>query len=279
MILLDFSQTVIGSYMGVAHGASEVDEDLLRHLVLSTIKTFRTKFHGEYGEMVICTDSSRNWRREIFPQYKANRKAKRKDDHTNWQHLFDCLNTIRDEIRDNFPYKVLHIDTAEADDIIGVLVKKYTEEPTLILSSDKDFIQLQKYAHVTQYSPMQKKYVKGDPKFSLYEKIIKGDSGDGVPNILSPDIVFVTEEMRQKPLTKKKLDAWYGVDPKDYCNEDMLRNWHRNSAMVDLDQIPSSICINILNDFEKQSFGDRSKLLSYFIKHRLKDLTENIQEF
>ena len=265
--------------MGVARGTTEVDENLLRHLVLSTIKIFRTKFHEEYGEMVICADSSGNWRREIFPQYKANRKAKRKDDHTNWQHLFDCLNTIRDEIRDNFPYKVIHIETAEADDIIGVLVKKYTEEPTLILSSDKDFIQLQKYPHVTQYSPLQKKYVKGDPKFSLYEKIIKGDSGDGVPNILSPDIVFVTEEMRQKPLTKKKLDAWYGVDPKDYCNEDMLRNWHRNSAMVDLDQIPSSICINILNDFEKQSFGDRSKLLSYFIKHRLKDLTENIQEF
>ena len=279
MILLDFSQTVIGSYMGVARGTTEVDENLLRHLVLSTIKIFRTKFHEEYGEMVICADSPRNWRREIFPQYKANRKSKREDDHTNWQHLFDCLNTIRDEIRDNFPYKVLHIETAEADDIIGVLVKKYTEEPILILSSDKDFIQLQKYSHVTQYSPLQKKYVKGDPKYSLYEKIIKGDSGDGVPNILSPDAVFVTEEMRQKPLTKKKLDAWYCVDPKDYCNEDMLRNWHRNSAMVDLDQIPSSICINILNDFEQQSFGDRSKLLSYFIKHRLKDLTENIQEF
>ena len=279
MILLDFSQTVLGSYMGVARGTTEVDENLLRHLVLSTIKIFRTKFHEEYGEMVICADSPRNWRREIFPQYKANRKSKREDDHTNWQHLFDCLNTIRDEIRDNFPYKVLHIETAEADDIIGVLVKKYTEEPILILSSDKDFIQLQKYSHVTQYSPLQKKYVKGDPKYSLYEKIIKGDSGDGVPNILSPDAVFVTEEMRQKPLTKKKLDAWYCVDPKDYCNEDMLRNWHRNSAMVDLDQIPSSICINILNDFEQQSFGDRSKLLSYFIKHRLKDLTENIQEF
>ena len=77
MILLDFSQTVIGSFMGVARGASEVDEELLRHLVLSTIKTFRTKYHEEYGEMVICADSSRNWRREIFPQYKANRKAKR----------------------------------------------------------------------------------------------------------------------------------------------------------------------------------------------------------
>ena len=279
MILLDFSQTVIGSYMGVARGASEVDEDLLRHLVLSTIKSFRIKFHEEYGEMVICADSSRNWRREIFPQYKANRKAKRKDDHTNWQHLFDCLNTIRDEIRDNFPYKVIHIDTAEADDIIGVLVKKYTEEPILILSSDKDFIQLQKFDKVKQWSPLQKKFVVGDPVESLYDKTIRGDTGDGVPNILSSDDTLITEGKRQTPVTKKKMELWRGKKPEEFCNEAMLRNYHRNKTMVDLRETPESIRINIVNQYDNQEAGDRSQLWNYFIDKRLKNLMEVIDEF
>jgi len=282
MILLDFSQTVIGSYMGVARGASEVDEDLLRHLVLSTIKTFRIKFHEEYGEMVICCDGKDNWRKKVFPEYKANRRKNRENDITDWKTLFELLHEMREDLNKYFPYKVMHIDSAEADDIIGVLVEErqgIEHSPTLILSSDKDFIQLQKYQRVRQWSPLQKKFVVGDPAESLYDKTIRGDTGDGVPNILSSDDTLITEGKRQTPITKKKMELWRGKKPEEFCNEAMLRNYHRNKTMVDLRETPKSIRINIVNQYDNQEAGDRSQLLNYFVDKRLKNLMEVIDEF
>ena len=279
MILLDFSQTVIGSYMGVAHGASEVDEDLLRHLVLSTIKSFRIKFHEEYGEMVICCDDKNNWRKEVFPEYKANRRKNRENDITDWKTLFELLHEMREDLNKYFPYKVMHIDSAEADDIIGVLVDHCEENPTLILSSDKDFIQLQKFDKVKQWSPLQKKFIVGDPAESLYDKTIRGDTGDGVPNILSSDDTLITEGKRQTPVTKKKMELWRGKKPEEFWNEAMLRNYHRNKTMVDLRETPESIRINIVNQYDNQEAGDRSQLLNYFVDKRLKNLMEVIDEF
>ena len=283
MILLDFSQTVIGSYMGVARGASEVDEDLLRHLVLSTIKSFRIKFHEEYGEMVICCDGKDNWRKKVFPEYKANRRKNRENDITDWKTLFELLHEMRDDLTKYFPYKVMHVDSAEADDIIGVLVaekqNRFPSPPILILSSDKDFIQLQKYQGVRQWSPLQKKFVVGDPAESLYDKTIRGDTGDGVPNILSSDDTLITEGKRQTPVTKKKMELWRGKKPEEFCNEAMLRNYHRNKTMVDLRETPESIRINIVNQYDNQEAGDRSQLLNYFVDKRLKNLMEVIDEF
>ena len=184
---------------------------------------------------------------------------------------------MKEELTEWFPYKLIQVEKAEADDIIAVLVR-LANERTLILSSDKDFVQLHTF-NVRQYSPMQKKFVDGDPKWSLHEKIIKGDVGDGVPNIMSDDNVFVDEGRRQKPITKKKVDAWYEIDPDMYCSSEMLRNYNRNKQLVDLGEVPESICINITKQFETTVVGDRKRLLTYFINHRLKNLTESLSEF
>ena len=176
-----------------------------------------------------------------------------------------------------FPYKLIQVDKAEADDIIAVLVG-LANERTLILSSDKDFVQLHQF-NVRQYSPIQKKFVEGDAKWSLHEKLIKGDVGDGVPNIMSDDNVFIDEGRRQKPITKKKVDAWFELDPDMYCDAEMLRNYNRNKQLIDLGEVPESIRINITKQFEKAVVGDRKRLLTYFINHRLKNLTENLSEF
>ena len=215
MILLDYSQTVIGSFMAMGKGKPAVEEDLLRHTILNSIRMFRNQFFKDFGEMVICCDGKDNWRKKVFPEYKANRRKNRED-----------------------------VDSAEADDIIGVIISERQTKfhtPTLIVSSDKDFIQLQKYPEVKQWSPLQKKFIVGDPFESLYDKLIRGDTGDGVPNILSSDDTFITEGKRQTPVTKKKMELWRGKNPEEFCNEDMLRNYHRNETMVDLRQTPNSI--------------------------------------
>jgi len=279
MILLDYSQTVIGSFMAVSRGKPIVEEDLLRHTILNSIRMFRNKFTKDYGEMVICCDDKNNWRKEVFPEYKANRRKNRENDLTDWKTLFELLHEMREELTKYFPYKVMHVDTAEADDIIGVLVDHCEENPILILSSDKDFIQLQKYQGVRQWSPLQKKFIVGDPTESLYDKTIRGDTGDGVPNILSSDDTLITEGKRQTPVTKKKMELWRGKKPEEFCNEAMLRNYHRNKTMVDLRETPESIRINIVNQYDSQGAGDRSQLLNYFVDKRLKNLMDVIDEF
>ena len=282
MILLDYSQTVIGSFMAVGRGNPVVEEDLLRHTILNSIRMFRNKFVKDYGEMVICCDGKDNWRKKVFPEYKANRRKNRENDITDWKTLFELLHEMREDLNKYFPYKVMHIDSAEADDIIGVLVEErqgIEHSPTLILSSDKDFIQLQKFDKVKQWSPLQKKFIVGDPAESLYDKTIRGDTGDGVPNILSSDDTLITEGKRQTPVTKKKMELWRGKKPEEFCNEAMLRNYHRNKTMVDLRETPESIRINIVNQYDNQEAGDRSQLLNYFVDKRLKNLMEVIDEF
>jgi 5'-3' exonuclease len=282
MILLDYSQTVIGSFMAVGRGNPVVEEDLLRHTILNSIRMFRNQFAKDYGEMVICCDDKNNWRKEVFPEYKANRRKNRENDITDWKTLFELLHEMREDLNKYFPYKVMHIDSAEADDIIGVLVEERQGmecSPTLILSSDKDFIQLQKFDKVKQWSPLQKKFIVGDPAESLYDKTIRGDTGDGVPNILSSDDTLITEGKRQTPVTKKKMELWRGKKPEEFCNEAMLRNYHRNKTMVDLRETPESIRINIVNQYDNQEAGDRSQLLNYFVDKRLKNLMEVIDEF
>ena len=282
MILLDYSQTVIGSFMAVSKGKPVVEEDLLRHTILNSIRMFRNQFAKDYGEMVICCDNKDNWRKEVFPEYKAHRKKNRENDPTDWKTLFELLHEMREELTKYFPYKVMHVDSAEADDIIGVLVEErqgMERPPTLILSSDKDFIQLQKFDNVKQWSPLQKKFIVGDPVESLYDKTIRGDTGDGVPNILSSDDTFITEGKRQTPVTKKKMELWRGKKPEEFCNEAMLRNYHRNKTLVDLGETPKSIRINIVNQYDDQEAGDRSQLWNYFVDKRLKNLMEVIDEF
>ena len=274
--LVDFSQIVIGSYMTAAKYA-DVDMDVLRPPVLNSLRIYRTKFIEEYGELILCCDDRKTWRKEVFPNYKASRKKSRRVSGIDWQNLYDCLNQLKEELLHWFPYKVIQIEKAEADDIIATLVGLISER-TLILSSDKDFVQLQGF-NVRQYSPMQKKYVDGNAKWSLHEKIVRGDVGDGIPNIMSDDNVFVDEGRRQKPITKKKVDAWYELDPNMYCDSEMLRNYNRNKQLVDLGEVPESIRINISKQFETIKVGSRRRLLTYFVNHRLKNLTENLSEF
>ena len=284
MILVDMNQVTLSNLMVQLGGSKNVEPDFVRHMVLNSLRSYRSKFEGEFGELVLCYDNKTNWRREYFPNYKHSRRKGRKESKLDWNNIFDTLHMIKDELTEFFPYKVLEVDNAEADDIIASVVFHVASEPknyekVLILSSDKDFIQLQKYNFVSQYSPMQKKFVNGiDPTTYIKEHILKGDRGDGVPNFLSPDNTF-EDELRQRPMSKRKLEAWIDLEPSDYCNEEMMRNYHRNRTLIDLSYIPDDIKEKCTQTFLDAPEGSRKHLLNYFIKKKLKSLMENIGDF
>jgi len=282
MIIFDFNQVAISNLMEqIGSSKTPVDESLVRHMILNTIRTYVKKFKQSHGsEIVIACDNKKYWRREIFPHYKAGRKKAREASGHDWSTIFDCLNKIRDELKVNSPYKVLDVDSAEADDIIAVLSLKYSAtQKIMILSSDKDFAQLQKYPNVEQFSPILKKAIKEPlPSAQLKQLIIRGDKSDGIPNILTKDDVFVTGG-RQKPITEVKIIGWMNQEPKEFCNEDMLRNYARNEMLIDLTRIPESLKEAILHSYDEAKGRTKQEFMNYMIANRLKNLLEVIDEF
>lgn len=297
-ILVDYSAIAIAGVMmfqkDLKTGSDEKIVDLIRHVVLSSLVSNKKKFAPVYGEMIICADARSYWRKEQFAYYKASRAKTRKDSGLDWKLIFNTISSIRDDLQANFPYKVLHVDRAEADDIIGVLCKYYQDnelqqigleevpKKVLILSSDKDNVQLQKFRNVAQFSPPQKKMVKPETtaQNALIEKIVTGDSGDGVPNLMSPDDVFVTEGARQKPFKKARLEEFYKLGIGACKSADERRNYQRNEMLVSYDMIPADLQQSIIATYNSQTpTGTRRKILDYLTTHRCRNLFENIEDF
>jgi 5'-3' exonuclease len=282
MIIFDYQQVAISNLMeqiGSSNGS--VDENLVRHMILNTLRTYVKKFKATHGpEVIIACDNRHYWRREVYTHYKAGRKKARAATGHDWTSIFESLNRIRQELKESSPYKVIDVDGAEADDVIGTLVQKYAStEKIMILSSDKDFAQLQRFPNVEQFSPIMKKYIKEPfPLVQLKQLIIRGDKGDGIPNILSPDDVFVVGG-RQKAITEVKIIAWLNQDPKEFCNDEMFRNYSRNETLIDLTKIPEKVRNEILEQYETAKGKTRQVFMNYMMKNRLKNLLECIDEF
>jgi len=278
MILIDNSQIILSTIFAQYNTPDAVTVDLVRHLTLSSYRMYRNMFHGEYGELVLCQDTSNCWRKEVFPEYKHGRKKSREKSQYDWEGVFDILNIIRNEVKEFLPYKSLAIPRCEADDIIAVLTKNFHQtEKVMIVSSDKDFQQLLRFQNVQQYSPMKRSIIKCEsPERFLFEHIIKGDTSDGIPNILSDDNTFVFEGKRQKPLSSKKLLTWktFSDIPQQY-----ERNIDRNRMLVDLAYIPIDVENSILEEYKVPPVGERKKIFDYFVDKRLKNLMDNIQDF
>ena len=281
MILVDMNQVTISNLM-IQIKDEPLSEDLVGHMVLNSLRSYKTKFSKDFGELVLCYDDKHCWRKDYFPYYKQNRKKARSESSLNWNELFDILTKIQNELEENFPYKVLKINGAEADDIIAILSNKISSTPNLyeeilIISGDKDFIQLHQSDNVKQYSPTLKKFVVDEnPEQYKFEHIVRGDKGDGVPNVLSQDTVFV-EDLRQRPITKKKLTEW---KENGIPEGEIKRNYQRNKTLIDFDSIPNELGELIYNMWvDKITQNDKSKILPYFMKHRLKELTEKLGDF
>jgi len=285
MVLVDFNGLAIGSIMGQLSRGEELSENLVKHIIINNLRVYRNKYkEADYGKMVIACDSY-SWRKDVFPEYKAARKANRATDKHDWPMIFDLIEDTLNDLRENFPYAVIKIDSAEADDIIGALtVHKSTPligEDVVIISADKDFIQLQQYGHVIQWSPMFNKMVKEDnPRRYLFEHLLKGDSGDGVPNANSHDDVFTTGS-RQTPMTQKQIDKYWDNhdDLEMIMKPNVFRNFMRNVQMIDLTNTPDGIREAAINTYENYKYPPRTNILTYLIEHRMKMLIDSAAEF
>jgi len=295
MIVIDYNQVAIGAFMAEVRGRTDIDVNLplLRHMILNTIRSYNKRHRDEFGDTIIACDNRHYWRREIFPYYKAGRKTTREASGMDWSSIFDALNIVREELDEVFPYPVINIDGAEADDVIGTLAEHsqtigeesvlfgdITPDPFLIVSGDHDFQQLQKYSNVKQWAPAQKKWVKIKQPANevLLEHIIRGDKGDGIPNMLSPDNAFV-DGIRQSPIRKTLIAEWIKKKPEEFVTGDMAAGYIRNSQLVDLTKTPQDIKDAIINSYEAQTNKDKSHLLNYFIKNKMKHMIDVIDEF
>jgi len=297
MILVDYSQVALSAILTFQRelkGTESEVKNLIRHVTLSTLKSYKKKYGKEYGELVVCCDGRKYWRREVFQYYKAGRKKARDASDLDWTLIFDTLSEMRDDISKHFPWKVIHIDRAEADDVIAVMSKwtqsngfvqqGLVEDPqkVLILSSDGDFIQLQKWANVSQYSPMQKKQIKAT-KRELYEKFIThvvkaGD--DGIPNILSPDDIFLQEGVRQKRISSQRLDDFFEKGFDACRNDEERRNWHRNLQLIDFEFIPEDVAQSIVDAYlNNKPTGDKMSVMNYLIENRCRLLLDELDDF
>ena len=276
MILIDFTQTIIAGLMvQLKLNDGQLSEDKLRPMIINSIRNYQKRYARDYGEIVLCTDASNPWRREYYPQYKANRKKLRDADDKDWGVIFNTLQVIKDELRDNFPYRYMYVEKCEADDIIAVLVKHATE-PVLIVSGDKDFQQLHSYDGVKQWSPNLNKFIDCvNPQLFLKEHILTGDKSDGIPNILSSDDCMV-EGIRQKPLRKPIKDKYLRISIEN--DDKYYRNYLRNQTLIDFDFIPPNVEDSILSEFEKTA-PVKGKVFDYLRTHRLNELLDNIGDF
>ena len=279
MILVDYSAIAISN---LVTQKLDIEEDLIRHMILNSLRLHRAKHREKFGELVLCIDGSKNWRREIYPQYKYKRKDTRKESKIDWSEVFRIMNMVKEELKENFPYKVVEVDEVEADDIIGVLCEDTQEfgrgENVMIISGDKDFAQLQKYSNIHQYSPITRKYIKeATPRKQLMELILKGDTADGVPNVLSGDNVFVDGE-RQPPLRQKKIEELIN-DPKA-LGEEVYRNYLRNKKLIDLTETPEPLKEKIIYNYESQDkWNNKSKVFPYLVEKRCRRLLEDVKDF
>lgn len=284
-ILIDFNQVMLASLFASIgnHHNVEISEDMIRHMFLNSLRSTRKKFFNDYGEVIICADGKNSWRKNNFPYYKANRKKTREESELDWSELFKIIGNIREEIEENFPYKVLHFDSVEADDIIGTIcsvkgsILENDSEKILILSGDKDFVQLHKYANVYQYDPVRKKWISNsNPEQYLKDHILKGDAGDGIPNILSEDNCLVIGK-RQKPMTAKRMEKFN--ESIDNMTEEEKRRYERNKTLIDLESIPDKYRKQIIEKFEEEKDVGRKKLFNYFVKKKLKNLMTDMGDF
>jgi len=283
MILFDFSQIVIGSAMAYFSKEKEaITTELLRHIALNSIIQIKQKYKKEFnGQVVLCFDSRHYWRKDLFPYYKKHREKDREKSKFDWENFFISFDILKEEFKENLPYKVIQIDGAEADDIIATMCLTYRSEDVLIISSDHDFLQLHKFNDkIKQYSYGSKKMITiANSEYSLFEHVVKGDSGDGIPNIFSDDDTLVTEGKRQKQIRDVKLKEWeqkYGFnEPEMFCNtSEELDRFNRNIELIDLTKIPKELQEQIIDSFINQKTNG-NKVFNYLIQNKLMKILES----
>lgn len=281
--LIDMSQISLSNLFALIRPGQPIEEDHIRHMILDCIRGYKQKFEEKYGRLILCIDSRHYWRKDVFPYYKFKRKEDRDKSGFDWDTIWDCMHKVRDELQAYMPYQVLEVNGAEGDDIIGVLSKSLSkQQKVVIISGDKDMVQLQRYPNVVQFAPVEKEWKKtDDPGKFLKSHIMRGDIGDSIPNFLTPDDFFVTKKLgdKQKQIRNDKLELWCTLPKESFCTQEMLRGWSRNETMVNLENIPLTLQKQILTAYQAPYNSDNGRIMDYFTKKKLKNLMGDLRQF
>ena len=289
--LVDLSQIALATAMHTLKPGEKISLGLLRHIVLSSIKHNVLKFKKDgYSNVIIAMDNPTPsyWRREEAYYYKKNRQKSRDKIDFDWEGFFNSMKIISQEIKDNLPYIVSDIPKGEADDTIGVLAKYLSNagHKVLIISSDGDFTQLQKYKNIKQWSAIQKKYVevKGEsPEYDLMVKILKGDKKDGIAGIkVRSDYWYTHIEGERTPIIKTAFvkEMAESDDPISLLsNEQEKERFLENKKLLDLDLVREDITKQILDNYNTYKVKGRSRIYSYFVKSGLTKLLKDVGDF
>lgn len=266
--LMDLSGVAVSAAkaQAAAFNTDVVSLDFLRHMILNSILANRKRFRREYPDLVIACDSDTNWRKNVYPFYKAHRKADKEKDSFDWDEFFRLFTIIKEEIRHVFPFKMLEVDGAEGDDIIGVLATHYPGRPILIHAKDSDFNQCCRNPKVKIWSPFKQKIVIDDQaEHNLFTKICTGETGDGIPNILSVNNSFV-DKIRQKSMYKTKIEEWR----RDGIPESVHVRFEENRELIDFRFIPPALQDSIVLAYETaKSTSDKQKIFAYLTQKEL----------
>lgn len=314
MILIDYNQIALAaiSHFHDELKAADIEKarGICRHAIIASLLSYKKKFKRDYGNLVITADYGDYWRKDIFPNYKAGRKKNRESSDLPWDKIFECLNSTREEIKEFFPWKVVHVPRCEADDVIAILcyymqenefsVNGIFDEPqsSVIVASDGDDVQLTKLENIRQWCPLKKSFIpqlsKTDLKKYIIDHVIKGDTSDGVPNIFMHEDFFVNrkEGERQKPVTQKILDLFFEhgegalnmlpydkkETPEGYAVmvKEVERRYHQNSKLVLFDNIPEQYRKDIVEHYIQPTTGSVDKVRKYFIKNRCNLLMQEL---
>jgi hypothetical protein len=284
MILIDFSNIFVSNAVMAIENYGQPSEEVIRSMILHSVRKLNKKFRKDYHQLVLAIDSDEYWRDDIYDYYKYKRRQdkqlRKANTDIDWDLIHKHKNKVLDEIRATFPYIVIDVKGCEGDDIIGALTLKYRDkEKIMIVSEDKDFKQLHGI-NVQQYSSIRDIDIKcPDPDIYLSEHIIRGDSGDGIPNILSPSDTFFTGT-RQKACGPVKIRDWLGKDPKEFCETDeQMRRYLENQMLVDLSKIPHGIVKNIDEVYKKGTPCNNATIKPYLELHNLNRLVNLHDDF
>lgn len=278
MLLIDASNRVFSTVLEYHRSTGEqADIQLIRHLITDGLRVDKKRLAEFADEIVMCFDGRKYWRREFFQHYKAKRAAGREASSFDWDAFFPAYDQFKQELREFFPIKCVEVEGAEADDIMGVLASRYADvKKVCVASSDKDMVQLQQNMNpkIKQYSYFHKKFLTPKTsKYDLFEHVVKGDSGDGVPNILSPDDVLITPGSRQRPISSKKLEEWRAkgglFEPENFCTDtQMLERFQRNRTLIDLRKIPGDLAQKI-DDAYTEYEVPKGKMFGYLTTNKM----------
>lgn len=144
--------------------------------------------------VIVAIDGRGNWRKDLDPQYKANRKELREKSEIDWNYWYEEFNNLIEQLKISTPFQYIKLDKCEADDIIAVGVKYFKDNPCVIMSADSDFEQLACYPNVKIFSPYTKKYKVIENPFKILQSKIKKEKTDNLVSEVLDEISFKTRK-------------------------------------------------------------------------------------